>query len=136
MPEFLVRIDGASKYARVIAREATEIESLLEETWTHAIAFSIHGQVFNLEPGEDLRLSDCRLPFSVRLAWLGVLFPRVRLAFQVSCWFALGLSFSLAREMVPPELLVLLGLANVFAWWWSESDRARIEPGLRQAREH
>jgi hypothetical protein len=114
----------------------TEIESLLEENWTHAIVFSIHGQVFQLEPGKDSMLSDCWLPFSVRFAWLGVRFPRVRLAFQILCWFALGLSFSLAREMVAPELLVLIGLANVFAWWWSESDRARIEPGLRQAREH
>jgi hypothetical protein len=136
MPEFLVRIDGASKYVRVIARDTTEIESLLEEDCSHVIAFPIRGQAFSLEPGKDLRLSDCWLPFSVRLAWLGVRFPRVRLAFQVSCWFALGLSFSLARAMVPPELLVLIGLANVFAWWWSESDRARIEPGLRQAREH
>jgi hypothetical protein len=136
MPEFLVRIDGTSKYARVIAREATEIESLLEENWTNAIVFSIHGQVFQLEPGKVLMLSDCWLPFSVRLAWLGVRFPRVRIALQILCWFVLGLSLSLAREIVPPELLVLIGLANVFAWWWSESDRARIEPGLRRSREH
>jgi hypothetical protein len=136
MPEFLVRIDGTSKYVRVIARDTTEIESLFEESWTYAIAFSVHGQVFNLEPEKVLRLANCWLPITVRLAWLGVRFPRVRLAFKVSCWFALGLSFSLAREMVPPKLMVLIGLANVFAWWWSESDRARIEPGLRQAREH
>jgi hypothetical protein len=136
MPEFLVRVDGASKYVRIIARDTTEIESLLEETWTLVIAFSIRGQVFQLEPGKVWMPSRRGLPFSIRLAWLGVRFPRVRLAFQFCCWMALGLSFSLAREMVPPELLVLLGLANVFAWWWSESDRARIEPGLRQAREH
>jgi hypothetical protein len=136
MPEFLVRVDGTSKYVRVIAREMTEIESLLEETWTHVIIFSIHGQVFQLEPGKILKPSRDRLPISVRLAWLGVRFPRVRLAFQISCWVVLGLSFSVAREMVPPELLVLIGLASVFAWWWSESDRARIEPGLRRSREH
>jgi hypothetical protein len=136
MPEFLVRVDGASKFVRIIAREATEIESLFAENWTHAVVFSTRGQVFQLEPGKDLRLSDCWLPFSVRFAWLGVRFPRVRLAFQILCWLALSLSLSLARKMVSPELLVLIGLANVFAWWWSESDRARIEPGLRQAREH
>lgn len=136
MPEFLVRIDGASKYVRVIAREATEIESLLEEDCSHAIAFSIRGQAFSLEPGKVLILSNCWLPFSVRLAWLGVRFPRVRLAFQILCWSALGLIFSVAREMIPSELLVLIGLANVFTWWWSESDRARIEPGLRQSREY
>lgn len=136
MPEFLVRIDGTSKYVRIIAREMTEIESLLEENWTHAIVFSIHGQVFQLEPGKILKPSHHRLPFSVRLAWLGVRFPRVRLVFQILCWSALGVSLSLAREMVPSELLVLIGLANVFAWWWSESDRARIESGLRRSREH
>jgi hypothetical protein len=136
MPEFLVRVDGASKYLRIIARDATEIESLFAENWTHAVVFSTRGQVFQLEPGKDLRLSDCWLPFLVRFAWLGVRFPRVRLAFQILCWLALSLSLSLARKMVSPELLVLIGLANVFAWWWSESDRARIEPGLRQTREH
>ena len=135
MPEFLVRIDGASKYVRIIAREMTEIESLLEETWTHVIVFSIHSQVFQLEPGKVWIPSRNRLPISVRLAWLGVRFPRVRLAFQILCWMVLGLSFSLAREIVSSKLLVLISLANVFAWWWSESDRARIEPGLRQARE-
>ena len=136
MPEFLVRIAGSSKYIRIIAREATEIESLLEETWTHAVAFSIHGQVFNLEPRKVSKPSQHRLPFLVRLAWLGVRFPRIRLVFQVSCWFALDVNFSFARGIVSSELLVLLGVANVFAWWWSESDRARIEPDFRQAREH
>ena len=135
MPEFLVRVDGASKYVRVIAQEAAEIELLLEEDWSHAIIFSTRGQVFNLESRKVLKPSRCGLPFSVKLAWSGVRFPRVRLAFQILCWLALGLSFSLAREIVSSEFLVLLGLANVFAWWWSESDRARIEPGLRQARE-
>jgi hypothetical protein len=136
MPEFLVRVDGTSKYVRIIAREATEIESLLEENWTHAIVFSIHGQVFQLEPGKVWIPSCDRLPFSVRLAWSGVRFPRVRLVFQILCWSSLGVSLSVAREIVSPELLVLIGLATVFAWWWSESDRARIEPGLRRSREH
>jgi hypothetical protein len=136
MPEFLVQVDGTSKYVRIIAREMTEIESLLEEHWTHAIVFSIHGQVFNLEPGKVWMPSRDRLPFSVRLAWSGVRFPRVRLVFQILCWFLLGVSFSLAREMVPSKFLVLLGLATVFAWWWSESDRARIKPGLRRSRKH
>ena len=136
MPEFLVRVGGTSKFVRVIAQEATEIESLLEGYWTHAIAFSIHGQTFNLESGNILMPLCRKLPLSVRLAWLGVRFPRVRLAFQVSCWLALVIIFGTAREAASPILLVLTGLANVFAWWWSESDRARIEPGLRQAREH
>jgi hypothetical protein len=133
MPEFLVRVDGVSRYVRIIARDATEIESLLEENWTQAIIFSIHGQAFSLEPRKVWLPSQDGLPFSVRLAWLGIRFPRVRLAFQLLCWLALGIVFSIARH-TSPTLLVLIGLTNVFAWWWSESDRARIEPGIHSAR--
>ena len=135
MPEFLVRVGGARQLTRVIAQDLTEVASSLED-WSHAVVYSTHGRVCILEPGRMVLTSHRRLPMAVRLAWLGVRRPRVRLTFQISCWMALVPVFAIRDAQGPfaPAPLLLVGLANIFAWWWSESDRGRIHPGVRHAR--
>lgn len=132
MPKFLIRVDGQAKYVRVFARDENEVMNAFENGWSHAVAFSSRNRAFQLEMGRAPLPSRQRLPLTVWLAWLGIRFPRVRLTIQLACWLALGLTLtgSALGTMVAPGFLVLTGLANVLAWWWAESDRGHIEPGV------
>jgi hypothetical protein len=129
MPEFLVRLHDAAKYTRVQARDEFTLMVELELECVDLIAFSSNGTSFKLELGKPLTQAQGRLPMLVRLAWFGVRFPRVRSFVQLVCWFSLGLFLTLgiARAFVAPEVLIVVGVANILVWWWYETEQ-RIEP--------
>ena len=136
MTEFLVRIEGESRYIRVIAQIVSEIAATLE-TDAPFIAFSGLGAAYRLEASQPPRAIPVRLPLVVRVAWWGARYPQVRLAFQLACWLSLGFALAQtnARANGWPVALLMAGLANTLAWWWFESERGRIDPEVRVARD-
>lgn len=134
MTEFLVQVECQSRYIRVIAHTVLEVTVMLETDVT-IIIFSSVGQAYRLE-GKTLQPILARLPLTVWLAWWGARHSRVRLAFQVACWLSLAVAFTQTLTRAPgwPVWLLIAGLANTFAWWWFESERGRIDPEVRDAR--
>ena len=134
MTEFLVRVEGQSRYVRVIADTVLEVVAVLGADAKFTV-FSSSGAAYRLEANQAPQSIPARLPLIVRLAWWGAQHPWVRLAFQVACWLSLAVSFAQTATRVPgwPMWLLIAGLANTLAWWWFESERGRIDPEVRIA---
>jgi hypothetical protein len=138
MLEFLVRFRDGEKYVRVEAREVRHIERLFPHDCTSVIAHQGLTVAFRIElHHSSVRLRKV-LPLGVYLGWIGARYKKIRWGFQLVCWFALGFLLTLlaGRSLVPALWLVLVGLANVFAWWLLECERGRIDPVVRRAREY
>jgi hypothetical protein len=114
--------------------EVTTLENLpqlLEPGWSTLELFPESGHGWTWTEGEPHPvLSRHALPLTVRLAWWGMRNPGWRWRYQLACWIfliaalaapALGLRFH-------PSWYILPGSLNVFAWWWWESDKGRIQP--------
>ena len=136
MTEFLMRVEGQSRYVRVIADTVLDVASRLDTDATLTV-FSSRGAAYRLVTGQPPQTIPARLPLLVRLAWWGARHPRVRLAFQLACWLSLGFALiqTNARASGWPAWLLFAGLANTLAWWWFESEHGRIDPELRGARD-
>ncbi len=136
MTEFLVQIEGQSRYVRVIAYTVLEVVAILGIDAKFTV-FSSLGAAYRLEGDQAPYSIPARLPLIVRLAWWGARHPRVRLAFQIVCWLGLAVSFVQMVTRVPgwPMSLLIAGLANTLAWWWFESERGRIDPEVLVARD-
>ena len=136
MPEFLVQLRGSRKYVRVQARGLDEVLTSLGVACP-CVAFTQDRSSYWLEPHEPPTPLRARLPVTVWFAWLGVRYPRVRLALQLAAWIFLAVALVIAafRISSAPIFLILAGLINVLTWWWSEAAQSnRIEPGVRPTR--
>jgi hypothetical protein len=137
MPEFLVRFRPGEKYVRVQVRTVRHIERLFPHDCARVTAHRSWLLAYQLEVHRSSHQIRTWLPFGVYMAWLGARFPRVRLGVRLVGWFALGVLLTLLawRSDVAAIWLVIVGLVNIFAWWWFECERGRLEPGVRTIRD-
>jgi hypothetical protein len=108
-----------------------ELPDLLEDGWSKIEVYPERGRGWTWLEGEAEPQANRRpLPLAVRLAWFGVSHPEVRSRFQLGCWVLLLLSLALPSLGVRfhPGWYTLPGGLTVFAWWWWESDKGRIQP--------
>jgi hypothetical protein len=108
-----------------------ELPQLLEPGWSQLEVFPERGPGWILLEGQpEPSPNHRRLPLTVRLAWFGLRHPEIRWRFQITCWFLLLLALALPVFDVRFHAgwYTLPGALNVFAWWWWESDKGRIQP--------
>ncbi|NJK43080.1 MAG: hypothetical protein HC933_01385 [Pleurocapsa sp. SU_196_0] len=127
----LIRSKNENTWRSTEVTALAELPHLLEPGWSKLEVFPEHGPGWTWLEGEAEPAPNRRsLPVVVRLAWFGMRHPEFRWRFQLLCWFLLiaALALPVFGVRFHAGWYTLPGALNVFAWWWWESDKGRIQP--------
>jgi hypothetical protein len=129
--QILIRRNHENTWHATEVSTLAELPGLLEPGWSRLEVFPERGRGWIwLEDEPEPAANRRPIPVVVRLAWFGMRNPEVRSRFQFGCWLLLlvALVLPIFGIRFHAGWFTLPGAMTVFAWWWWESDKGRIQP--------